>query len=117
MGISNRLGSKRGRSMGIRDRLERLEAGRVKPTFDDRPYRAADGSIRIVFQLEGQSEEEAHRLSEVSHEPIEGCFMITEAVQRSIFVAVNETEAQAEQEADESIAEIRAAQDARRSPD
>ena len=88
--------------MGISDRLERLEATRGKSAPDDR-------HLRPVFQLEGQTEEEAHQLSEFSAEPIERCAVITEAVLRQIYRESDGDEIEAER----VIAEIRAGQQAR----
>ena len=61
--------------MGINDRLARLESAR---RFD-RPRPP------LVIQLEGQTAEEAHELSESRHVPLERCRVITESYWRELY--------------------------------
>lgn len=89
--------------MGIRERLQRLEAAQRAPVRDDR-------HLRPIFQLEGQTEEEAQQLSEFAGEPIERCAVVTEATLRRLFMETDGDNVLLEPE----LAEIRAKQDARR---
>ena len=69
--------------MAIRDRLARLEAARqAKVGHDDR-------IDRPVYPIDGQSEAEAHRLSDYAAWPIERCLIISEDVHKSLFLKVD----------------------------
>lgn len=92
--------------MGIRERLAQLEATRGKSKHDDR-------HLRPVYQLEGQSEDEAWRLSGYSGYPPEQCAIIPESALRHIYFEVDGDLVAFELR----VAEIRAAQEARRAVD
>ena len=99
--------------MGIRDRLDKLERARAPEAAGISAYENPDGTIRVVYQLEGQSEEEAHRLSAFPHEPLERCFIMTEAMERHCYFKTDGDYVDCERR----LAQIRADQEARRAVD